>query len=63
MLAGIDEDAVDFRPTYDGRKRAGGAAGRFPNLLANGAAGIAVGMATSPSRRTTPAKCAPPPCI
>lgn len=48
LLAGIDDDAVDFRPTYDGEEHepvvlpAG-----FPNLLANGAAGIAVGMATS----------------
>jgi topoisomerase-4 subunit A len=48
LLEGIDEDAVDFRPTYDGESEepcllpAG-----FPNLLANGAQGIAVGMATS----------------
>jgi topoisomerase IV subunit A len=48
MLNGIDDDAVDFRATYDGEESepvvlpAG-----FPNLLANGAAGIAVGMATS----------------
>jgi topoisomerase-4 subunit A len=48
LLAGIAENAVDFRPTYDGAEEepvvlpAG-----FPNLLANGAAGIAVGMATS----------------
>jgi topoisomerase-4 subunit A len=48
LLDGIDEDAVDFRPTYDGEDEepivlpAG-----FPNLLANGASGIAVGMATS----------------
>ncbi|MCH7542008.1 MAG: DNA topoisomerase IV subunit A [Proteobacteria bacterium] len=48
LLDGIDEDAVDFRPTYDGHESepvvlpAG-----FPNLLANGATGIAVGMATS----------------
>jgi topoisomerase-4 subunit A len=48
LLDGIDEDAVDFRPTYDGEDEepvvlpAG-----FPNLLANGSAGIAVGMATS----------------
>ena len=48
LLDGIDEDAVDFRPTYDGvGRRAGGAAGGFPNLLANGSQGIAVGMATS----------------
>ena len=48
LLDGIDEDAIDFRPTYDGEAEepvllpAG-----FPNLLANGAQGIAVGMATS----------------
>ncbi|RZO30277.1 MAG: DNA topoisomerase IV subunit A [SAR116 cluster bacterium] len=48
LLDGIDEDAVDFRATYDGESEepcllpAG-----FPNLLANGAQGIAVGMATS----------------
>ena len=48
LLDGIDEDAVDFRPTYDGEEEepvvlpAG-----FPNLLANGSSGIAVGMATS----------------
>ena len=48
LLDGIDEDAVDFRPTYDGSDDeptvlpAG-----FPNLLANGSTGIAVGMATS----------------
>ena len=48
LLDGIDEDAIDFRATYDGEAEepvllpAG-----FPNLLANGAQGIAVGMATS----------------
>ena len=48
LLDGIDEDAVDFKATYDGEEEepvvlpAG-----FPNLLANGATGIAVGMATS----------------
>ncbi|HEY3848227.1 MAG TPA: DNA topoisomerase IV subunit A [Acetobacteraceae bacterium] len=48
MLAGIDEDAVDFRPTYDGEESEPVVLpGAFPNLLANGAAGIAVGMATS----------------
>ncbi len=48
MLEGIDDDAVDFRPTYDGEESEPAVlpAG-FPNLLANGAAGIAVGMATS----------------
>jgi topoisomerase-4 subunit A len=48
MLAGIDEDAIDFRPTYDGEESEPVVLpGQFPNLLANGAAGIAVGMATS----------------
>src|SRR5258707_2114929 len=48
MLDGIDEDAVDFRQTYDGEDREPVVLpARFPNLLANGAAGIAVGMATS----------------
>jgi topoisomerase IV subunit A len=48
MLAGIDEDSVDFRPTYDGEESEPIVLpGAFPNLLANGAAGIAVGMATS----------------
>jgi topoisomerase-4 subunit A len=48
MLEGIDEDAVDFRATYDGEDREPLVLpARFPNLLANGASGIAVGMATS----------------
>jgi len=48
MLAGIGEDTVDFRPTYDGEESEPVVLpGAFPNLLANGAAGIAVGMATS----------------
>jgi topoisomerase-4 subunit A len=48
MLDGIDADAVDFRPTYDGEDREPVVLpARFPNLLANGASGIAVGMATS----------------
>jgi len=48
MLTGIDEDAVDFRPTYDGEEAEPVVLpGAFPNLLANGATGIAVGMATS----------------
>ena len=48
LLEGVDDDTVDFRPNYDGSEvepvvlPAG-----FPNLLANGASGIAVGMATS----------------
>src|SRR6202161_617624 len=48
MLEGIDQDAVDFRDTYDGENSEPVVLpARFPNLLANGAAGIAVGMATS----------------
>src|SRR6476661_2460051 len=48
LLSGIDEDAVDFRPTYDGEESEPVVLpGAFPNLLANGATGIAVGMATS----------------
>lgn len=48
LLEGIDEDAVDFRDTYDGEGREPLVLpAAFPNLLANGAAGIAVGMATS----------------
>src|ERR1700749_4912406 len=48
LLSGIDEDAVDFRPTYDGEESEPVVLpGAFPNLLANVAAGIAVGMATS----------------
>src|SRR3979490_589716 len=48
MLDGLDEDAVDFRSTYEGEDREPVVlSGAFPNLLANGAAGIAVGMATS----------------
>ena len=48
LMEGIDQNAVDFRPTYDDQDEepvvlpAG-----FPNLLANGSSGIAVGMATS----------------
>ena len=48
LLAGIDDDAVDFRATYDGEEHEPVVLpGGFPNLLANGATGIAVGMATS----------------
>ena len=48
LLDGIDEDAVDFRPTYDGEAEEPVVLpAAFPNLLANGAQGIAVGMATS----------------
>lgn len=48
MLEGIEENAVDFRPTYDGEEQEPVVLpAAFPNLLANGANGIAVGMATS----------------
>jgi topoisomerase-4 subunit A len=48
LMEGLDEDAVDFRPTYDGTEEEPVVMpAAFPNLLANGAAGIAVGMATS----------------
>ena len=48
LLEGIDEDAVDFRPTYDGSESEPVVLpAAFPNLLANGTNGIAVGMATS----------------
>lgn len=48
LLEGIDEDTVDFRPTYDGESEEPVVLpANFPNLLANGSQGIAVGMATS----------------
>ena len=48
LLEGIDENAVDFRPTYDGSEvEPVVLPAAFPNLLANGTNGIAVGMATS----------------
>ena len=48
LLEGIGEDAVDFRETYDeSNSEPVVLPGAFPNLLANGASGIAVGMATS----------------
>ncbi|MGH6790579.1 MAG: DNA topoisomerase IV subunit A, partial [Pseudolabrys sp.] len=48
IIDGIDEDAVDFRPTYDGSESEPVVLpGAFPNLLANGSQGIAVGMATA----------------
>ncbi|MGY3493772.1 DNA topoisomerase IV subunit A [Bradyrhizobium sp. USDA 4502] len=48
LLEGIDEDGVEFRLNYDGQsKEPVVLPGGFPNLLANGAQGIAVGMATS----------------
>ncbi len=48
LLEGIDEDTVDFIPNYDGTKQQPVVLpAAFPNLLANGSAGIAVGMATN----------------
>src|SRR5271154_6857777 len=48
LLEGLDEDSVDFRPNYDGAEREPVVLpAAFPNLLANGSSGIAVGMATS----------------
>ena len=48
LLDGIDEDTVDFRPTYDGGDEEPVVLpAAFPNLLANGTSGIAVGMATN----------------
>ncbi len=48
LLDGIDEDTVDFRETYDGTETEPIVLpAAFPNLLANGSSGIAVGMATS----------------
>ena len=48
LLDGIDEDTVDFRANYDGREQEPSVLpAAFPNLLANGASGIAVGMATN----------------
>nr|WP_274387496.1 DNA gyrase subunit A [Salsipaludibacter albus] len=48
LLRDIDEDTVDFEPNYDGyEEQPVVLPGRFPNLLANGATGIAVGMATN----------------
>src|SRR5687768_3493893 len=48
MMRDIDEDTVDFSPNYDGRAQEPDVLpSRFPNLLVNGSAGIAVGMATN----------------
>ncbi len=48
LIDGIDEDAVDFRPSYDGvMQEPAVLPAAFPNLLANGSQGIAVGMATA----------------
>jgi topoisomerase-4 subunit A len=48
LMAGLDDGTVDYRPTYNGEDEEPEIfPGLFPNLLANGASGIAVGMATS----------------
>ena len=48
LLGDIDKDTVDFQPNYDGtRQEPKVLPARFPNLLVNGGAGIAVGMATN----------------
>ncbi|MEY3984953.1 MAG: topoisomerase subunit [Pseudomonadota bacterium] len=48
LMAGLDDGTVDYRPTYNGEDEEPEVfPGLFPNLLANGASGIAVGMATS----------------
>jgi len=48
LLEGITENAIDFKPTYDGEDEEPVVLpSNFPNLLANGSTGIAVGMATS----------------
>src|SRR3546814_14129921 len=48
LMDGLDEGTVPFRPTYNGEDEEPEVfPGLFPNLLANGASGIAVGMATS----------------
>ena len=48
LLDGIDQETVDFRPTYDGSNEEPVVLpAAFPNLLANGSSGIAVGMATN----------------
>ena len=48
LLDDLDKDTVDFQPNYDGRDQEPTVLpARFPNLLVNGSAGIAVGMATN----------------
>src|SRR3954469_5069174 len=48
LLDDLDKDTVDFQPNYDGREREPVVLpAKFPNLLVNGAGGIAVGMATN----------------
>jgi topoisomerase-4 subunit A len=60
LLEGLDEDAVDFRDNYDGTLRSPRCCRRtFPNLLANGSSGIAVGMATNIPPHNLDELCAP----
>ena len=48
LIEDIDSDTVDFQPNYDGKEEEPVVLpARFPNLLVNGAGGIAVGMATN----------------
>ncbi|SEW46501.1 DNA topoisomerase IV subunit A [Cognatiyoonia koreensis] len=48
LMEGLNENAVDFRPNYDGRlEEPSVLPATYPNLLANGSSGIAVGMATN----------------
>ncbi|MFI6826650.1 DNA topoisomerase (ATP-hydrolyzing) subunit A [Kribbella sp. NPDC050241] len=48
MTTGLDEDVVDFKPNYDGQEEEPSVLpAAFPNLVVNGASGIAVGMATN----------------
>ena len=62
LLAGIDEDAVDFRPTYDGEEqRAGGAAGARSRTCWPTAPPASRSAWRPPSRRTMPARSAMPP--
>ena len=63
LLDGIDEDAVDFRPTYDGTgERAGGAAGGVSQSARQRLAGHRGRHGDRRSRRTTPPNCATPRC-
>src|ERR1700738_270470 len=55
LLDGIEEDAIDFRPTYDGSENEPVVLpGAFPNLLANGSQGLAVGVGAAIARRPSP---------
>ena len=63
LLDGIDEDAVDFRPTYDGSdERAGGAAGARSPICSPTARRASRSAWRPRSRRTTPPSCATPRC-